>query len=57
VIRNNVVEGNEVAFNNISRLDTETGSCNANGGSKFFDTVGIVIRGNDFHDNSRATAP
>jgi parallel beta-helix repeat protein len=48
---NIVVQGNEVAFNNVSRLDTIRGSCNANGGSKFVETTGIVIRGNNFHDN------
>jgi hypothetical protein len=46
-----VVENNDVSFNNISRLDTVQGTCNANGGSKFYHTVGAVIRNNNFHDN------
>jgi hypothetical protein len=46
-----LVLANDVAWNDTSRLETEAGACNADGGSKFSETEDLVVARNDFHDN------
>lgn len=50
-VRNVVLRGNEVAWNNTARHDRRNEFCGCTGGGKFWETSGARITGNWIHDN------
>jgi parallel beta-helix repeat protein len=48
---NITVDGNDVSFNDNSRLEMTNGKCNNNGGSKWVNTTNLAVTNNNFHDN------
>jgi parallel beta-helix repeat protein len=49
--KNLIVRGNDVALNDIAHYDMLSGGCDTAGGSKWTNTVGLLVSGNNFHNN------
>jgi parallel beta-helix repeat protein len=48
---NLLVQGNNIAYNDVAHYDPKSGGCDTAGGSKWTNTTGLVVNANNFHNN------